>query len=335
MNKILFAILIGFLVISCDAPPQQKSQTTTPQQNTIRTGNTVDAFRPKADKGVTLTGARRGFQTKLIRRESASKIVPEPPTQLARIVYYDAKVGKLAAYISKPPQQGQRFPAIIWISGGDYNTIDDGFFRDAPPENDQTASAFPQAGIVIMYPSLRGGNNNPGVREGFFGEVDDVLAAADYLAKQDFVDPQRIYLGGHSTGGTLALLVAESTQRFRAIFSFGPVEDVRNYDDEYLPFDQSNEQEFELRAPQRWLQSIQRPVFVFEGDEQPGNSDSLRSLARNSRNPLVQFHLVKGANHFSVLSPTTQLLAKKILQDDKSSTKITITETELNQLLTK
>ena len=28
-----------------------------------------------------------------------------------------------------------------------------------------------------------------------------------------------IYLGGHSTGGTLVLLVSECTDRFRAIFS--------------------------------------------------------------------------------------------------------------------
>ena len=75
----------------------------------------------------------------------------------------------------------------------------------------------------MMFPSLRGGNDNPGVREGFFGEVDDVLAAAEYLSKQAFVDPQRIYLGGHSTGGTLVLLVAECSGRFRAVFSFGPV----------------------------------------------------------------------------------------------------------------
>lgn len=310
-------------MISCDAPPQHtKIASDTPTEN----------VRIKADKVTSLIEARSGFQTKLIRQESANKPVPEPPAQLARIVYYDAAVGKLAAYLSQPPQQGKRFPAIIWISGGDYNTIDDNFFRDAPPENDQTASAFRQAGIVVMYPSLRGGNNNPGVREGFFGEVDDVLAAVDYLAKQDFVDPQRIYLGGHSTGGTLALLVAASTQRFRAIFSFGPVEDVRNYGQEFLPFDTSNEQEFELRAPERWMQLIQSPVFVLEGNEQPGNIESLRSLSRNSRNSLVQFRAVKGADHFNILAPTTQLIAQKILQDDKNTTNITITETELNNL---
>ena len=67
-----------------------------------------------------------------------------------------------------------------------------------------------------MFPSLRGGNDNPGRREGFFGEVDDILAATDYLARQPHVDPKRIYLGGHSTGGTMVMLVAESTDRYCA-----------------------------------------------------------------------------------------------------------------------
>jgi dipeptidyl aminopeptidase/acylaminoacyl peptidase len=64
---------------------------------------------------------------------------------------------------------------------------------------------------------LRGGNDNPGRREGFLGEVDDVLAAADHLSKLPHIDPTQIYLGGHSTGGTLALLVAECSNTSIAI----------------------------------------------------------------------------------------------------------------------
>ena len=56
---------------------------------------------------------------------------------------------------------------------------------------------------------------------------------ADYLAGQPYVDPERVYLGGHSTGGTLVMLVAASSDRSRAMFSFGPVEDVSGYGSEY------------------------------------------------------------------------------------------------------
>jgi dienelactone hydrolase len=202
-----------------------------------------------------------------------------------------------------------------------------------PADNDQSASAFRKAGIVMMYPSLRGGNDNPGVKEGFFGEVDDVRAAADYLAKQDFVDPRRIYLGGHSTGGTLAVLAAESTDRFRAVFSFGPVADARDYDPKYLPFDIRDRREGELRAPVRWLHSIRNPVFVLEGTG--GNIDALKEMARASRNPLVHFYPVKGANHFSILAPVTRVVADKILRDSGPKVNLNFTEAELNQLFAK
>jgi hypothetical protein len=55
------------------------------------------------------------------------------------------------------PRESAAQTSLLWITGGDCNSIGD-VWSPAPPENDQTASAFRQAGIVMMYPSLRGGN---------------------------------------------------------------------------------------------------------------------------------------------------------------------------------
>src|SRR5215831_21087993 len=134
------------------------------------------AGQPNA--GVSLAEARRGFQTKLARKEKAGEPVPEPPKGVFDLVHYQSPAGKLAAYLTPDPKDGKKHPAIVWITGGDCNTIGE-VWEEAPPENDQTASAYRKAGIVMMFPSLRGGNDNPGLKEGFFGEVDDVLAAAD------------------------------------------------------------------------------------------------------------------------------------------------------------
>lgn len=277
---------------------------------------------------LSLPEARKGFQTKTVPQLSELVPVDQPPPQVFRIVHFDSAVGKLPAYLSPDPQDGQKHPAIIWITGGDCNTIGD-VWSDAPAENDQTASAFRKTGIPMMFPSLRGGNDNPGMKEGFFGEVDDVLAAADFLAGQPFVDPERIYLGGHSTGGTLVLLVAASSDRFRAVFSFGPVDDVSGYglDSEYLPFDTSSRREIQLRSPIRWLHSIKSPVFIFEGHD--GNIDCLRAMARRSKNPLVHCLAVKGADHFSILAPTNQLIARRVLSDSGPTTILSFTEAEL------
>jgi dipeptidyl aminopeptidase/acylaminoacyl peptidase len=286
---------------------------------------------PEAEKTMSLAEARRGFQTKLVRRQAAGEPLPKPPPALFRAVTFDAPFGKLAAFLSPDPHDGKKHPAIIWITGGDCNTLDDGFWKKGSPNGDQTASGFREAGIPMMFPTLRGGNENPGFREGFFGEVDDVLAAADYFGKQPFVDHRRIYLGGISTGGTLALLVAASSGRFRAVFSFGPADEVAGYAPEYLPFDTSDRRELEFRSPIRWLHSIRVPVFVFEGTVR-GNLDSLRAMERASTNPRVRFHPVKGADHVSVLAPTARLIAGKILRDDGPATNIAFTEEELNRL---
>lgn len=280
----------------------------------------------------SLQEARKGFQTKLVRQAPPKEPVDEPPPKVFRKVTYEAPAGKLAAYLTPDPGDKKKHPAIIWITGGDCNSIGD-VWAARPPSNDQTAAAYRKAGIVMMFPSLRGGNDNPGVREGLLGEVDDVIAAADFLAKQSYVDPSRIYLGGHSTGGTLVLLVAESTDRFRAVFSFGPVEDISGYgpDNDFTPFDFSNPQEIKLRSPIHWLAGVSSPTFVFEGTAQPTNDDSLRAMDAKSSNSNLHFYAVRGTNHFSVLAPVNRFLAGKVLQDDRPKCNLSFTEDEVNR----
>lgn len=157
-----------------------------------------------------------------------------------------------------------------------------------------------------------------------------MLAAVDFLGRQDDVDPGRIYLGGHSTGGTLVVLVAASTDRLRTVFSFGPVDDVRRYPDEYIPFDASNPKEAELRSPGRWLASVRSPLFVFEGTDEPDNIGSLQAMAGRSRNALIRFLPVKGVNRFSILAPVNELLAAKVLADEGETTRIAISSEELD-----
>lgn len=277
----------------------------------------------------SLLEARGDFTTRLKRRDHASDPVPEPPAGMFKMVQYNSPAGELAAYVTPPKEDGVKHPAIIWLFGGFSNGIGETAWEEAPAENDQSARAFREAGIVMMYPSLRGGNKNPGVREGFYGEVNDVLAARDFLSRQPNVDPERIYLGGHSTGGTLALLVAASSDRFRAVFSFGPVDEVVNYGQEVLPFDISDTKEADFRAPIKWLDSIHNPTFVFEGGEKQGNIGALRVLAKANHNPVIRIEPVPGANHFSALAPVTRVLAKKIVEDRGPVSNIKIDAKEL------
>ena len=263
----------------------------------------------------TLTTARHGFKTVLQPEKGSRDPVEKAPPKLFLTGTYPAPGGKYAAYLTPDPGDRKKHPAILWITGGDCNSIGD-VWTPSSPSNDQTAAAYRKAGIVMMFPSLRGGNTNAGTKEGFLGEVDDVLAAARFLATLPYVDPTRIYLGGHSTGGTLSLLVAESPNPFRAIFSFGPVAVVSGYgkDSGFLPFDIANRNEVVVRSPGYWLASVRAPVWVIEGTGQ-GNIASVRAMEKISTNPQVHFLEVDGATHFSVLAPLNAKLAQSILAD--------------------
>ena len=216
------------------------------------------------------------------------------------------------------PGDGLKHPAIVWITGGDNNSIGD-VWSPTDRSNDQSASAFRKAGIVMMFPSQRGGNDNPGKREGFLGEVDDILAATDHLATLAYVDPQRIYLGGHSTGGTMVLMVAASTDRYRAIFSLGPVAAASQYGGNFIYCDPNDETEILLRSPLFWLHSMNSPTYVFEGAT-GGNWDACKMMLDANTNPKVQFYKIPGHDHFTLIAPLTEKLAEQIVKDQLNIT---------------
>lgn len=262
--------------------------------------------------------ARRGFETNILRKEAVGEAPDQPPAGVLKLVSYPAPLGRNAAYVSPAPADGKKHPAIIWLTGGFSNSIGAIAWTPGPESNDQSAAGFRDEGIVMMYPSLRGGNNNPGCIETFYGEVDDVLAAAKTLASLDYVDPKRIYLGGHSTGGTLALLVAAAGgEHFRAVFALGPVDNVAGYGAEVLPFDLKNPKEAQVRAPVVWVSSITCPTYIFEGTESPSNLASLQALQSRPKlkNPRLHFFPVAGKSHFSVIAPVVVRISRNIISD--------------------
>lgn len=229
--------LIPALLVGCeDRSSQHVVPSETAPQFQVFDGATAPAALSKP-----LVEAKRRHATRLVRSSASSGPPDQPPGKVFDLVYYKAPVGELAAYLTKDPGDGIKYPAIVWIKGGDTNSISD-VWSPRPRRNDQSVRAFRDAGIVMMFPSQRGGNNNPGRREGFYGEVADILAATDYLASLPYVDPNRIYLGGHSTGGTLAMLIGASSDRYSAVFSLGPVATAAQYGGEFVFCDPEDKQ---------------------------------------------------------------------------------------------
>jgi acetyl esterase/lipase len=274
----------------------------------------AESSAPAQDSLQTLQQARRGFQTKVSVPTQVALPLPMPPAALFVRSDYPVATGQtLAAFVTPDPGDARKHPAIIWLTGGDTNSLDD-FWTPGTDANDQSVHAFRDAGVVMMFPTLRGGNGNPGSKEYFLGEVEDVLAAAEHLARLGWVDPQQVYLGGHSTGGTLALLTAESSGRFTATFAFGAVARVDRYHASIVPvrFDQLPDDERRLRSPVDWLQGLSSPTYVIEGTERPGNLSELEELCAASTAPALHCISVEGHNHFGVLGVVSPVIAARI-----------------------
>lgn len=298
-------------------------QTAQAQKKAWQDAQGAQADQARADQAAkapltsqTLAQARQGFVTQVAYLDERPLPLPNPPaSEFVRMDYTGSNGKKLPAFVTPASRDGKRYPAILWLTGGDTHSLDN-FWTPGPPANDQTASAFRRAGVVMMFPVLRGGNAAGGHKQFFYGEVDDVLAAAQALARLPQVDPAHVYLGGHSTGGTLALLAAAAGGDFRAIFALGPAADVRDYGPSVIPIDfrQLPPQEAKLRSPVRWLHGITRPTYLMEGKDN-GNTDSLRELcAAAATNPQVHCLEAAGYNHFSLVDAAARRIAARMVQ---------------------
>jgi uncharacterized protein YegJ (DUF2314 family) len=321
LRKLLRLLL--FCLVLCSCQPKQPALTVTASPDSAPTPTVLEA--------------RKGFQTKLTSQPDwTPSPAPEPPPELLKLVEYPSPAGDLAAYVTPDPGDGQRHPAVVWCHGG-FGGIDSWFWESAPPDDDQSASAFREVGLVLMLPSWRGENDNPGEFELFYGEVDDVLAALAYVKTLPYVDPDRVYLAGHSTGGTLVLLAAASTDEFRAAFSFGGAPDMEGVlaDGGYgnTPFDINSQEEARLRSPQRFVGAIERPTFYFEGEDSYGDEAlAMQARARELGVPFRAF-VIEGQDHWSILQPLTRLLALVLLEDSTPQWEFEFTQELLQEAI--
>lgn len=322
----LVLLMLTCLLASCNNKDNEKSQNERKQYS----------FELAEEDFVT---AFSNFKTKIVDNSFVGDGEPmTPPEDIFSLIYYPAKDGEMAAFLTPDPKDGKKNPAVIWLVGG-YGGIgnDDYFWSNQPINNDQTGSAFRKDGIVLMIPSFRGENNNPGKYEMFHGEISDLESAREYLAKLPYVDPDRIYLVGHSTGGTKVLLGNEYSKGFRAAFSIGGIPDLElrivygNMAVE-VPFDQKNPEEFRIRSPRTFLKSIKTPTFYFEGEESFWPEfNELKKVANDNNIPFFVYK-IKGGDHFNIITPITELIAKKILSDTGETTNIKFDKADISEI---
>jgi formylglycine-generating enzyme required for sulfatase activity len=202
--------------------------------------------------------ARSQFQTRLIRKGPSPQEQPMPaPPEGVSVVEYTSGNLHLKGWINRPSDEARKHPAVLYLHGG---------FALGAGDWEQS-KAYREAGFVVMTPMFRGENGQPGSFSYFYDEVDDVRAAAEYLTKQSYIDSKRVFLAGHSIGGTMTLLASMASKHFRAAASFDGFPYWAVFADDWaLPFDKSDPREINLRSPLPYTSSLKCPLRLYYHD---------------------------------------------------------------------
>lgn len=132
---------------------------------------------------------------------------------------------QLAGTLSLPRKKGRRpSPAVILITGSGQQTRDEAIpipgLENYRPFR-QIAEHLAARGIAVLRVDDRGMGGSTG-RETLAAATtssfaDDTRAQIAYLRARSEIDPERIALAGHSEGGSIAMIIAASDARIRAV----------------------------------------------------------------------------------------------------------------------
>ncbi len=126
---------------------------------------------------------------------------------------------KIHTFIVKPHgfRKGRRYPVVLNVHGGPQSQWQDSFRGDW--------QVYPGAGYVLAFPNPTGSTGygqafTSGISGDWGGKVfEDVMAVADHLEAQPYVDAKRMGAMGWSYGGYMMNWLLGHTDRFAAIAS--------------------------------------------------------------------------------------------------------------------
>ena len=227
----------------------------------------------KTDENVTnYTHRWQKFDSKLILTEKSFQKTPPLPSVIGsfELIEFESDGMSLKALINQAPARKQiKSPAIVYLHGG---------FALRTSELAVT-NKMTEAGFIVMAPSYRGENDNPGSFELFMGEVRDAKSAIAWLANQPFVDQDRIYVFGWSVGGGIALnlslhddLPVNFSASSAGIYDLDLIKSWATEDDFIkFPYDYRNDQENHFRLPIYHLTDMVRTHTTYIGSDDDFN----------------------------------------------------------------
>jgi len=185
---------------------------------------------------------------------------------------------RVSSFLLKPPgfQAGRRYPVLFLIHGGPQGAWGESWsYR-------WNAQVFAGAGFVVVMPNPRG---STGYGQKFIDEInsdwggkpfDDIMAVADYVAKQPWADPEKMAAAGGSYGGYMVNWILGHTQRFKALVSHAGVYDLASKFGEteelWFPLWEfrgapwENPEVYEKFSPSKYAKEFRTPTLVIHGE---------------------------------------------------------------------
>jgi dipeptidyl aminopeptidase/acylaminoacyl peptidase len=199
------------------------------------------------------------------------------------LVHYPSKDGKwtISAFVYVPynlPRNGEH-PAIVYVHGGPTAQTMNTFNRFVQYMANQ--------GYIVIAPNYRGstGYGKEFQQANLFdmggGDLQDVLAAADWIKQTGYVDPKKLILMGGSYGGYLTMMGVTKTP---AVWAAGvPIvpfvnwfTEIQNEDPVLQQSDlatmgdlEKNKALYEDRSPINFVHQIKAPLYLLAGGNDP------------------------------------------------------------------
>lgn len=197
----------------------------------------------------------------------------------AERVYYQSLDGLTVSGLLFRPSQGEGpWPAVI-VNHAGFGTAGD--FSDV-------ALLIRDRGYLVFNPDFRGSGESQGSHEGAKGEVDDVIAAVDYLVSRGLVQDGRLGMYGQSHGAVVSMLAAERDTRIKAVVAEAGFYDaadlyynavnsgnaqVRSLVDQFLPMTggtpEEMPEEYAVRSALNYASSTEAAVLLIHGEKDP------------------------------------------------------------------
>src|SRR5208282_3391538 len=199
------------------------------------------------------------------------------------LVHYPSKDGKwtISAFVYVPynlPRNGEH-PAIVYVHGGPTAQTVNDFSRFVQYMANQ--------GYLVIAPNYRGstGYGEEFQQANLFdmggGDLQDVLAAAEWIKKTGYVDPKKLILMGGSYGGYLTMMgVTKAAALWAAGVPIVPFvnwfTEIQNEDPVLQQSDlatmgdlEKNKALYEDRSPINFVDQIKAPLYLLAGGNDP------------------------------------------------------------------